>query len=82
VDETLPWPTAPGWGEDEECVPREESRASWRESRADVTLVDLPGCGHWPVAGRAAPGYAGQAVDPLAPAFTSTTTDWLLARWD
>ena len=44
------------WGTDEECVPRQPSRDAWQTSGADVTLVDLRACGHWPVAGSGAPG--------------------------
>ncbi len=68
------------WGADEECVPRDVSRDRWQRSGADVTLVDLPGCGHWPVVGSSHPGYAGQEEDALAPSFTSTVTTWL-ERW-
>ncbi|WP_299445283.1 hypothetical protein [uncultured Phycicoccus sp.] len=68
------------WGEDEECVPREVSRDRWQESGADVTLVDLPGCGHWPVVGSSHPDYAGQEEDALAPSFTASVATWL-GRW-
>lgn len=65
------------WGADEECVPREASREAWRASGADVTLVDLPGCGHWPVAGSGSPGYAGWDTDELSPDFTTTVVTWI-----
>ena len=65
------------WGSDEECVPRETSRQRWHGSGADVTLVDLPKCGHWPVVGSGAPDYSGWDDDELAPAFTSTMAKWL-----
>jgi pimeloyl-ACP methyl ester carboxylesterase len=68
------------WGADEECVPRPVSRDRWAASGADVTLVDLPGCGHWPVVGSGAPGYAGWDHDRLAGDFTATVAHWLLAR--
>lgn len=65
------------WGLDEECVPRPESRAAWSASGADVTLVDLPGCGHWPVVGSGTPGYSRWDDDELAFAFTTALRDWL-----
>ena len=64
------------WGDDEECVPRQVSRERWQASGADVTLVDLPGCGHWPVVARGEPADAGWAEDGLAQSFTTTITRW------
>lgn len=66
------------WGADEECVPREVSRQRWGASGADATLVDLPGCGHWPVVGSGSPDYTGWEEDELAPSFTSTMAEWLV----
>lgn len=65
------------WGADEECVPRQVSRERWLASGADVTVVDLPGCGHWPVVGSGAPDYSGWDSDELAHNFTSTMAEWL-----
>ncbi len=65
------------WGTDEECVPRQASRDAWEASGADVTLVDLPACGHWPVAGSGAPGYAGCEGDELSEEFTASIAKWL-----
>jgi uncharacterized protein len=65
------------WGADEECVPREVSRERWQASGADVTVVDLPGCGHWPVVGSGAPDYSGWESDELAHSFASTMVTWL-----
>lgn len=65
------------WGADEECVPRELSRERWVQSGADVTLTDLPGCGHWPVVGSSHPDYSGQEEDALDPCFTSSVASWL-----
>lgn len=70
-------PVLAAWGSDEECVPRPESRDAWQAAGADVTLVDLPGCGHWPVPGSSAPGYSGWDDDELAPEFTTALRDWL-----
>lgn len=71
------------WGEDEECVPRPESQHAWRSSGADVTIVDLPGCGHWPARGSAQPGFAGRTTDPdfpISPDFDAALTRWLAGR--
>ena len=65
------------WGTDEECVPRQPSRDAWQTSGADATLVDLPACGHWPVAGSGAPGYAGWEGDQLSEDFTGSIARWL-----
>lgn len=68
------------WGTDEECVPRDPSRQAWQGVGAQVTLVDLPGCGHWPVVGSGAPGYAGWEEDPLSADFIGTLAGWIQAR--
>lgn len=65
------------WGADEECVPREESRRAWLASGADVTLVDLPGCGHWPVVGSGAPEYTAREDDVVTPDLAATLASWL-----
>lgn len=65
------------WGTDEECVPRQPSRDAWQTAGADVTLVDLPACGHWPVAGSGTPGYAGWDGDELSEDFTASIANWL-----
>lgn len=65
------------WGGDEECVPREESWRAWLASGADVTLVDLPRCGHWPVVGSGAPEYTARDDDVFTPDLTATLASWL-----
>lgn len=65
------------WGTDEDCVPRQPSRDAWRTSGADVTLADLPECGHWPVAGSGAPGYAGWGGDELSEDFAASIASWM-----
>jgi len=64
------------WGADEECVPRPRSRDAWARSGADVTLVDLAGCGHWPVVGSGEPGFAYTDQAPV-PEFAAALTAWL-----
>lgn len=73
----VPVPVLAMWGADEECVPRQPSRDAWRTSGADVTLVDLPACGHWPVAGSGAPGYASWEGDELSEDLTRSIARWL-----
>lgn len=68
------------WGADEECVPRDTSRQAWRDAGADITLVDLPGCGHWPVVGSGAPSYTGWETDEVSAEFTDCVTTWLSER--
>lgn len=65
------------WGDDEECVPREASRDAWRASGADATLVDLAGCGHWPVVGSGRPGWTWGRDDELSRDFATALTTWL-----
>lgn len=67
-------PTLLLYGEDEECVPAAESKAAWRSAatRADLTIVDVPGCGHFPsLVG------AGQEIGDISPAYTELLTSWL-----
>jgi uncharacterized protein len=64
------------WGADEECVPRQASRDAWRASGANVTLVDLPECGHWPVVGSGRPGWAWEAGE-VSRDFAAALTAWL-----
>ena len=43
-------PTLLIYGAEEECVPAPESEAVWRAvGKRDLTVVYLPGCGHFPV---------------------------------
>ena len=68
------------YGEDEECVPAEPSKAAWiratRESgNHDLTIVDLPGCGHFP-----APGADASSLHVSLSAFSDEYTA-ALQRW-
>jgi hypothetical protein len=42
-----------------------------------VTVVDLPECGHWPVAGSGDPGYAGWDTDAISADFAAALRVWL-----
>ena len=70
-------PVLATWGSDEECVPRIASQRLWHTAGADVTVVDLPGCGHWPVIGSGEPGYSGWDTDPLSRDFAAALISWL-----
>lgn len=70
-------PTLLMWGQDEECVPASESEAVWRShGTRDLTVVHLPGCGHFPVEGGA--GTAEPAdTTPISPGYTNALTSWV-----
>jgi len=69
-------PTLLLYGADEECVPAPESEAVWRAvGERDLTVVHLPGCGHFPViGGQGRP----EPDDPasLSPDYTAALTAW------
>lgn len=67
-------PTLLLYGQHEECVPASESKAAWRATSpaVDLTVADVPGCGHFP----SALGHGQQLVD-VSPAYTALLTDWL-----
>jgi uncharacterized protein len=75
-------PTLLFYGEDEDCVPPEASKQVWtraaRESGLrDLTVVDLPSCGHFP-----APGADSVSREPPSTGFsneyTSALVDWMV----
>lgn len=70
-------------GEDEECSPAPASKAAWRRaaeaSGAELTVVDLPGCGHFP----AAEGDGTSLDVPISAfsmAYTQALEEWFAAR--
>jgi pimeloyl-ACP methyl ester carboxylesterase len=68
------------YGDDEECVPAQTSKTVWQRAavpstRARLTVVDLPGCGHFP-----APGHSGASTTVPVSAFSATYTT-ALERW-
>ena len=73
-------PTLLMYGTDEECVPADTSKAAWlRAARVagnpDLTIVDLPGCGHFPAARHAAADRP-FSVSDISPAYTAPLRDW------
>ncbi len=69
-------PTLLIWGEHEENSPADLSKVVWRRAAAasgntDVTIADVPGCGHWPALGG---DYLGD--EELAPAYTQILRSW------
>jgi pimeloyl-ACP methyl ester carboxylesterase len=77
-------PTLLMYGADEECVPAGASKAVWlRASRAagnsDLTIVDLPGCGHFPAADHASADLQFSVAD-VSPAYTTALQSWFADR--
>jgi uncharacterized protein len=70
-------PTLLIYGADEECVPADPSEAVWRSNGdRDLTVVRLPGCGHFPVVGGAG-GPEPTSVDSFSADYTSALVSWL-----
>jgi pimeloyl-ACP methyl ester carboxylesterase len=77
-------PTLLMYGADEECVPAEASKAAWRRAargagNSDLTVVDLPGCGHFPAVAEASADLQ-FAVSDISPAYTAALQSWFAAR--
>jgi len=73
-------PTLLIYGADEECIPPEASkevgrRAARVSGNSDVTVVDLPGCGHIPVEGEP-PVDLDFTVSDLSPGYTAALHGW------
>lgn len=73
-------PTLLVYGADEECIPPDASKEVWRRAadvagNSDVTVVDLPGCGHIPVEGEP-PVALDFTVADLSPAYTRALRSW------
>jgi pimeloyl-ACP methyl ester carboxylesterase len=71
------------YGADEECVPADASERAWRRAtqasgNSRVTVVHVPGCGHFP-----APGATGSSLDVpvsgFSPPYTAALEEWLSA---
>lgn len=64
-------------GADEECVPAAESVEVWRtHGSRDLTVVSLPGCGHYPSVGSAEPPATGLDSAFLSPDYTQALRAW------
>jgi hypothetical protein len=77
-------PTLLIYGADEECVPAEASKQAWRRaartaSRSDLTIVDLPACGHFPAAAEASADLAFPVAD-ISADYTAALERWFVAR--
>ena len=77
-------PTLLMYGADEECVPADASKEVWlRAARvagnSDLTVVDLPGCGHIPVEGEP-PADLDFTVADLSVAYTAAIQRWFATR--
>ena len=70
-------PTLLIYGADEECVPADQSEAVWRShGDRDLTVVRLPGCGHFPVVGGAG-GPEPTSADSFSADYGAALTSWL-----
>jgi uncharacterized protein len=77
-------PTLLIYGADEECIPPDASKEVWRRAatvsgNSDVTVVDLPGCGHIPVEGEP-PVDLDFTVSDLSPGYTAALHSWFARR--
>jgi len=73
-------PTLLVYGADEECVPAVASKEVWLRAakaagNADLTVVDIPGCGHIPVEGDP-PIDLGFTVSDISSAYTAALRAW------
>jgi pimeloyl-ACP methyl ester carboxylesterase len=71
------------YGADEECVPAGDSKAAWMRAaqvagNSEPTIVDLPGCGHFPAASEASADLD-FPVSCISPDYTAALQDWFLA---
>jgi pimeloyl-ACP methyl ester carboxylesterase len=71
-------PTLVMYGEDEETVPVPESKNAWltaarASGNADVRIVDLPGCGHFPAPSGSPDQVSGADISP---AYTAALCNW------
>jgi pimeloyl-ACP methyl ester carboxylesterase len=73
-------PTVVMYGSDEECVPAGASKQAWvnatqSSGNSDLTVVDIPDCGHFP-----APGADASSLDVQSSSFSAHYTD-ALQQW-
>jgi uncharacterized protein len=77
-------PTLLMYGADEECVPAAASKAAWRRAarltgNPDLSIVDLRGCGHFPVTGEP-PTDLQPPISDISPAYTTALENWFASR--
>jgi len=73
-------PTLLMYGADEECVPADASKAAWQRAaqvtgNPDLTIVDLPGCGHFPITGQP-PTDLQPPISDINPTYTAALQTW------
>jgi uncharacterized protein len=78
-------PTLLLYGEDEECVPAEESKRVWLRAasasrNSDVTIFDIPGCGHFPAPDAADELSLQLPLSAFSTAYTAALRDWFSNR--
>lgn len=78
-------PTLLMYGADEECVPAAASKAAWLRaarvaSNPDLTIVDLPGCGHFPAATGESTTDLQLPISDISPAYTEALHGWFARR--
>ena len=72
------------YGEDEESVPSSRSKDVWQRAaetsgNADVTIVDLPGCGHFPATPRPLEQLLNIPVEDISSEYTATLQRWFVS---
>lgn len=77
-------PTLLMYGTDEECVPADASKAVWHRAarvtgNPDLTIVDLPGCGHFPITGEP-PTDEQPPISDISAAYTAALRNWFASR--
>lgn len=77
---TVRCPTLLMYGKDEECVPAALSKAAWRRAaraagNSNLTIVDLPGCGHFPAIRGHSEDQQPQVSD-ISSAYTQALKAW------
>ena len=77
-------PTLLIYGADEECVPADASKEAWQRAArssgpSDLTIVDLPGCGHFPAAAEASADLTFPVAD-ISADYTGALERWFVAR--
>lgn len=74
-------PTLAMYGADEETVPAKESSAVWRRAaqesgNAEVTIVELPGCGHFPATPRSLVEVLSIPISEISTDYSATLRAW------
>jgi uncharacterized protein len=78
-------PTLVMYGEDEDAVPAEQSKHAWRRAaqlsgNTAVTIVDLPGCGHFPATPQPVDQRLSIPISQISPTYTAIVRDWFASN--